>query len=115
MALIDFIIPNLIFCCTGSPENYFGLVGQQNYNSNPKFYGRYIKNKNIDHGVKYTYAVTSTQATYEIDHVSLLQDSTISSALNFCFYVFYCNLSEQSFPSLPVTYSSPVILLFFIR
>ena len=34
--------------------------------------------------------------------------SATSSVLNFCFYVFYCNLSEQSFPSLPVTCSSPV-------
>ena len=39
----------------------------------------------------------STQITYEINHVSLLQDSTISSALDFCFffYVFYCNLKEK--------------------
>ena len=39
----------------------------------------------------------STQITYEIDHVSLLQDSTISSALDFCFFfnVFYCNLKEK--------------------
>ena len=26
----------------------------------------------------------SKQVTYQIDHISLLQDSTISSALNFC-------------------------------
>ena len=43
------------------------------------------KNKNIDHGVGETCAITSTQITCEIDHISLLQDSTISSALNFCF------------------------------
>ena len=32
---------NLIFCCTGSRENYFGLVGRQN-NNNLKFQGRHI-------------------------------------------------------------------------
>ena len=41
------------------------------------------KNKNIDHGAKETCAIMSTQVTYENDHISLLQDSTISSALNF--------------------------------
>ena len=53
------------------------------------------KNKNIDHLVKKTRAITLTHATYETDHVSLLQDSTISSSQNFCFYVFYCNLKEK--------------------
>ena len=54
------------------------------------------KNKNIDHGVK-AWATMSPQITYEIDHVSLLQDSTILSALDFFFffYVFYCNLKEK--------------------
>ena len=56
---------------------------------------RTSKNKNIDHGVKETCAIMSTQVTYEIDHVSLLHDSTISSALNFCFYVFCCNPKEK--------------------
>ena len=38
----------------------------------------------------------STQVIYEIDHISLLRDSTMSSAPNFCFfYVFYCNLKEK--------------------
>ena len=36
-----------------------------------------------------------TQVAYEIDHIPLLQDSTISSALNFCFYVFYRTLKEK--------------------
>ena len=37
----------------------------------------------------------STRVTYEITHIPLLQDSTISSELNFCFfYVFYRNLKE---------------------
>ena len=58
-----------------------------------------------NHGVKETCAITSAQVkksntyqrTYEIDHVSLLRDSTTSSALNFCFfYVFYCNLKVKN-------------------
>ena len=32
---------NLIFCCTGSQENFFGLVSQQN-NDNPKFQVQHI-------------------------------------------------------------------------
>ena len=28
---------NLIFCCTDSRENYFGSVGRQNNNNDPKF------------------------------------------------------------------------------
>ena len=31
---------NLIFCCTGSRENYFGLVGRQN--NNMRFLGQHI-------------------------------------------------------------------------
>ena len=37
----------------------------------------------------------SIQVTYETNHISLLRDSTMSDTLNFCFYVFYCNLEEQ--------------------
>ena len=37
------------------------------------------KNKNTDNGVKETSAIMSTQVTYEIDHIPLLQDSTISN------------------------------------
>ena len=39
----------------------------------------------------------SPQITYEIDHVSLLQDSTILSALDFFFFffVFFFNLKEK--------------------
>ena len=33
---------NLIFCCTGSRENYIGLVGRQSNNNNPQFQGRRI-------------------------------------------------------------------------
>ena len=37
---------NLIFYCTGSQENYIGLIGPQNNNdnnnNNPKFQGRHI-------------------------------------------------------------------------
>ena len=55
-----------------------------------------FKNKNIDYGVKNTGAIMLAQVTYKIDHVSLLQDSTISSALNFkFFYAFCCNLEEK--------------------
>ena len=43
-----------------------------------------FKNKNIDYGVKNTGAIMLAQVTYKIDQVSLLQDSTISSVLNFC-------------------------------
>ena len=43
------------------------------------------KNKNIDFEVNETCAIMSVQVTYEMDHMRLLRDSTISSALNFCF------------------------------
>ena len=46
------------------------------------------KNKNIDHVVNETCDIRSTQVTYEIDHISLLQGSTISSGLIFCFMYF---------------------------
>ena len=36
---------NLIFCFTGSQENYFGLVGLQNDNKNPEFAGSTSRNK----------------------------------------------------------------------
>ena len=39
----------------------------------------------------------STQVTYEIDHISLLRDSKISSALNFCFwYVLLLSKRKKS-------------------
>ena len=37
----------------------------------------------------------STQVTYEINHISLPRDSTISSALNFFLCVLYYNLKEK--------------------
>ena len=37
----------------------------------------------------------STEATYEIDQISLIQDSRISSALDFVFSVLYRNLKEE--------------------
>ena len=43
------------------------------------------KNKNFHQKVKETGAIMSTKVTYEINLISLLWDSTISSALNFCF------------------------------
>ena len=73
------------YCCTDSQES-FGLVSQQNNDHNPKFQGQHIsKNKNIDHGVKETCVIISTETTYEENHISLLCDSTTSSAPNFCF------------------------------
>ena len=53
-----------------------------------------FKNKNIDHRVKETCAIMSTQVTYETDHIYILCHSTMSSALLF-FYVFYCDLKEK--------------------
>ena len=40
---------NLVFCCTGSWENYVGLFGWQNNINNPQLKGWPSKNKNIDH------------------------------------------------------------------
>ena len=40
--------------------------------------------KNIDDGIKETCATMLTKGTYEVNHISLLWDSTISSALDFC-------------------------------
>ena len=37
----------------------------------------------------------SIKVTYEADYISLLRDSTMSSALNFCFYVSYCTLKQK--------------------
>ena len=50
------------------------------------------ENKITDHWVKGTRAIISLQVTYETDHIFLLCDS---NALNFCFYLFYCNLKEK--------------------
>ena len=64
-------------------ENYIGSISCQN-NNNSKFQCRPIKNKNIDHRVKETCAIVSTQIAYEIDLISVLCHSTMSVALNFC-------------------------------
>ena len=48
-----------------------------------------FKNENIDHWVKETCAITSTQVTYETDLIFLLCDSTMSSALGFVFMYFF--------------------------
>ena len=76
---------NLIFCCTDSRQNYFGLVGWQNNNNNPKFQDYTSKNKNADYQVKETCAIRSIKVTYETNHIFLFRDSTMSNALNFCF------------------------------
>ena len=53
------------------------------------------KNNNIGHRVTETCAIVSAQVKYENNHSSLLQDSTISSALNLFYHVLYCNLEEK--------------------
>ena len=51
------------------------------------------KNKNIDHGVKETCAIMSTQVTYETDHITY---SNIIKCTKFLFfYIFHCNLKEK--------------------
>ena len=47
------------------------------------------KNKNIDYQLKETCVIMSTQVTYETDLNSLLCDSTMSSAPNFCFFMYF--------------------------
>ena len=42
-------------------------------------------NKNIDHRVKETCSIMSTQVTEGTDHISVLCHSTMSTALNICF------------------------------
>ena len=54
------------------------------------------KNKSIDHRIKETCTIMSTQIAYEIHHISVLCHSTMSGELNFLFfYVFYCDLKEK--------------------
>ena len=36
-----------------------------------------------------------TQVTHESNHILLFCDSAMLQALNFCFYLFYCNLKEK--------------------
>ena len=66
-----------------SQENYFRWVSQQNNNNNnnPSLRIGTSKNKNIDHWVKETCAIMSTQVAYETDHHSLFCDSI-------CFWYF---------------------------
>ena len=86
-SLVELVLgeSNLIFCCAGSRENHFGSVGRS--------VGKMIilsfsvgtyKNKNIDHRVKETCTIMSTQVAHESKRISLLRDSTTSSALHFC-------------------------------
>ena len=75
----------MIFCCTGKRENYFGSVGRSVGKIRIlilSFKVGISKNKNINHGVTETCAIMSIKVTYEIDHICLLRDSTISRALN---------------------------------
>ena len=53
----------------------------------------------IDHRGK-EIAIIATQVTYETDYISLLRDSIMSNALNFCsFLVFYWNLKKKKISS----------------
>ena len=68
-----------------SRELFWSVGGHNNNNNKPIFWVDTSKSKNTDHGFEETCAIMSTQVTYEIDHISLLQGSTISNALHFCF------------------------------
>ena len=50
------------------------------------------KNKNTDHQIEEICAIMSTQVTYETSNISLLCDSPMSRATNFC---LLCNLKEK--------------------
>ena len=52
------------------------------------------KNENIDHQVKETCAIVSTQITCEKDHTSLLVIQHCQVRSIFVFYVFHYNLKE---------------------
>ena len=69
----------------GSQENYFWLVVQQNMNNKVSGSASTSKKKNADHQVKETCAIMSIKVTYETNHISLLHDSTMLNALDFCF------------------------------
>ena len=78
----------LNFLLYGQSKEYFGSVGWQNINNILSFRVGTSKSKNTYHGLKETCATMSTQATYGTDHISLLRDSTMSNALNFCFFMY---------------------------
>ena len=73
--------------CADSRENYVKSVSRQNNN---RFQVGTSKNKNIDHRVKKTCAIMSTQVTYETYHIPVLCHSTMSNAL--IFFCFLCIL-----------------------
>ena len=64
------------FFVVWQPRELFGLLSLQNNNNNPQFKGRHIQKK-VDKG--------NETCDYESDHIFLLRDSTMPSALNFCF------------------------------
>ena len=78
-----------MFCCTDSRGNHCGSVRSQNNNNNISFWVGTSKNKNTDHRVKEICAIMSAQVRYETDHTYLFRDSTMSSALNFCFLMYF--------------------------
>ena len=52
------------------------------------------KNNSIDHRVKETCAIMSTQVTCETDHISLHVIQQFQIHQMFVFHVFHCNLKE---------------------
>ena len=49
----------------------------------------------MDHQGKETCAITPTPIIYESDHISFFGDSTIASALNFVFNIFYLTQKKK--------------------
>ena len=47
------------------------------------------KNKNINHRGQEACPIMSTQVIHETNHISLRCDSTMSSALNFFFFMYF--------------------------
>ena len=73
----------LVFCCTRKQELDQSV-------------GKVIKILSLKVGiVKEPCDIMSTEVTYETDHISVLCHSTMSSVLNFCFLLFYCDLKEK--------------------
>ena len=60
----------------------------------PSFRVDISKNNSIDHRVKETCAIMSTQVTCETDHISLLVIQKCQMHQIFVFHVFHCNLKE---------------------
>ena len=86
---------NLIFCCTGCRENYFGRLIGEIIIIILRFRVGTSKNKNIDHRLKENCTICQhklhmKRTTYLY---SVIQQCQVHSS--FVFYVFYCNLKEN--------------------